>query len=250
MKTFSLVLAWVWLHLPQITATVSVIVMLGRAVPSTTYASLEKDWPRLMNLLRALRALFPDIVKAAKAIYFVWTGKQWPTNSTITISNTPTPPPLPLLLTLVLFLSCSSSAQQIQARALDVVGRVSNTARDQWLREYRRQLTETADTACGNVTPCADPQAAEDAVNVVKSQWNAVFVAWALYVTIHDTYSTQVEACRTVDAACAVNFVLITGEVMQHQTELRCALRRVGVADPFPGPLTCDSTVNDTGVEQ
>ena len=78
MKTFNTVLAWVWLHMPQISATIALLLMLLRTVPASTWVQLEKDWPRIANLARVLRAVFPDIVKAARALYSVWTGKPWP----------------------------------------------------------------------------------------------------------------------------------------------------------------------------
>ena len=78
MKTFNTVLAWVWLHMPQISATAALLVMLLRAIPSSTWQQLERDWPRVANLARVLRAMFPDVIKAAKALYSVWTGKPWP----------------------------------------------------------------------------------------------------------------------------------------------------------------------------
>lgn len=77
MNTIYKVLEWVWIHMPQISATMGAFIVLSRAIPTTTYATLEKDWPRIANLIRAIRAIFPDFVKAVRAIAAIWTGKQW-----------------------------------------------------------------------------------------------------------------------------------------------------------------------------
>lgn len=145
--------------------------------------------------------------------------------------------------------ACSASAQQVQARILDVTARVANTALDVWMREYKRALMETADTACGNATPCADQQAATEAVAIVQGQWNPVFLAWASLQTSHSAYSVQIEACRVTTPQCTLDIAAVSAEVLRHQSEFRCALRRVHANDPFPGPLQCDSTTNhDAGV--
>ena len=158
---------------------------------------------------------------------------------------------LPLALLAIMALSCSPSAVQVQARVADVTARVANAASQPMLEEYRRQQETARDTACGNATPCADPDAARDAVIHVRAQWTPVFAAWTMLRIAHDTYATQLELCQTTDAGCSPNVARLLGDVMRHQTDFRCALVAVGVHDPFQGTLTCsgDRTERDNDNE-
>jgi hypothetical protein len=95
---------WATAHAVEIIASIATLVMLCRAIPAASWQRLEADWPRVANVVRVLRALFPDVVKAVKALYSIWTGRPWPLGGTATlITNEPTAtrvPPLPVLLML------------------------------------------------------------------------------------------------------------------------------------------------------
>lgn len=69
---------WIWVHQHAIIAAVTTLLVLLRLVPAAWWSVLEKDWPRAANLARLLRAIFPDVVKAAKALWAIFTGRPWP----------------------------------------------------------------------------------------------------------------------------------------------------------------------------
>ncbi len=99
--TFAVLLApfggavrWLVAHQVEIGTSVVVLIALCRAVPAASWQRLEASWPRVANIVRVLRALFPDVIKALKALYSVWSGRPWPFGgTTTTITNAPTPPP-------------------------------------------------------------------------------------------------------------------------------------------------------------
>lgn len=148
-------------------------------------------------------------------------------------------------------LSCSPSAVQVQARVADVTARVANAASQPMLDEYRRQQETARDTACGHTVPCADPEAAREAVVHARAQWTPVFAAWTMLRVSHDVYATQLELCQTTDAGCSPNISRLMADILRHQQTFRCALVAVGVRDPFQGALTCsgDRTESDADNE-
>lgn len=100
--------AWRWAvaHQVELVGSVVVVVALARAIPADRWARLERDWPRLANLARFLRAIFPDLVKAARTLVAIWTGRPWPAQPPPLDPTAgpvlPRVPPLPLLLCLAL----------------------------------------------------------------------------------------------------------------------------------------------------
>jgi hypothetical protein len=70
-------LAYLLAHHEEIMLSVGAIVAATRLIPAATMATLERDWPRLANALRLLRAIGPDGVKAARVVAAIWTGHPW-----------------------------------------------------------------------------------------------------------------------------------------------------------------------------
>lgn len=136
---------------------------------------------------------------------------------------------------------CSASAVKRQAVAADVIGRTLNGALPSVLEAYKRQQLDVAEIACGHVVPCADPEAARDAVTAVRAKWAPVWLAWELSRAAHDAWADQLDRCqRDVDAGdCAPSLAGLAATAVEHATELRCALRAVGVSDPLPGVAAC-----------
>jgi hypothetical protein len=94
MRFGTLVLAWLWAHHDALVASAAVLVALLRAVPAGTWERLERDWPRATNLARVLRAIAPDIVKAARALWLLWGGRPWPDAVAVRLaSRLPVDPP-------------------------------------------------------------------------------------------------------------------------------------------------------------
>ena len=72
--------AWTWMlsHHVQLMLSLGAFVGVLRAVPAPTWMRLERDWPRVANVVRLGRALGPDVAKAAKVVFAIWTGRPWP----------------------------------------------------------------------------------------------------------------------------------------------------------------------------
>ena len=136
---------------------------------------------------------------------------------------------------------CSASAVKRQAVAADAIGRTLNGALPSVLQAYKQQQLDVAQLACGHTTPCADPEAARDAVMAVRAKWAPVWLAWELSRAAHDAWADQLDRCqREADAGdCAPSLAGLAATAVEHATELRCALRAVGVDDPLPGAAVC-----------
>lgn len=76
----SLTTAWAWITAHHVSIMLSLGALVGvlRAVPAPVWQRIERDWPRLANLVRLGRAIAPDVVKAAKVVFAIWTGRPWP----------------------------------------------------------------------------------------------------------------------------------------------------------------------------
>lgn len=158
------------------------------------------------------------------------------------------------LLALVLT-ACSGSAVHVQAVTADTVGRASNGALAVVLQVYKDQQITAAQAACGNATPCADPQAAHDAVLAVRGRWAPVWSAWTLLGVAHAAYADQLDRCQGVlvdassDAGCGPALSELLYTALHHASEVRCALVGLHVDDPLTmlGPLDCSAL--DAGME-
>ena len=72
---------WTWVLAHPEAATVAVVAFLlalWKRLPAGDRASLEARFPRAVNAVRVLYALFPDVVKAASAAKAVATGEPKP----------------------------------------------------------------------------------------------------------------------------------------------------------------------------
>lgn len=87
---------WLSAHALQIALTIGAINTLLRMVPAATWAKIETDWPRLAHLARSLRAIGPDVIKWAKALWGIWTGLPWPSALAMPERASVAPPPLPI----------------------------------------------------------------------------------------------------------------------------------------------------------
>jgi hypothetical protein len=72
--------AWSWLvdHHEAVMLALGAFVGMLRAIPAPTWQAFERDWPRVANLARLLRAIAPDFWKAAKVVLAMLSGKPWP----------------------------------------------------------------------------------------------------------------------------------------------------------------------------
>lgn len=153
-------------------------------------------------------------------------------------------------LTGVVASSCSPSVVRRQAIAADTIARALNGSLPAVTESYRRAQLDAAQAACGNTTPCADPEAARDVVAAVRAKWSPVWLAWTVLRAAHDAWSDQLARCQVLDAggdagACEVSTAHLARTVLEHQTTLRCALVAVGVQDPIGGALVCAGGVRD-----
>lgn len=76
---FGAVARWCGAHQVELVGTAAALALLCRAVPAEHWAVLERDWPRVANVARLLRAIAPDVLKAARVAWAIWTGRPWPT---------------------------------------------------------------------------------------------------------------------------------------------------------------------------
>lgn len=258
-----LVAAWAWLlaHKVQLMLTGSLVLLALRAVPQAHWQGLETDWPRVANLARALRAALPDLFKLARALLAIWTGRPWDLPPPSDPPSRETMPPKPIepkgasmrfaLFALVLA-GCSASEVRRQAVAADTIARAANAGLDVLTGPqgatkisglYETQQLDAARAACGNTRPCADPEAARDAVLAVRARWAPVWSAWALASVAHSAWASQLRRCQEqsddAGTACTVDLAALGGSVLAKVSTLRCAMRGLGVADPFPGTVTC-----------
>lgn len=111
---------------------------------------------------------------------------------------------------------------------------------------YHDQLLTVSLEACGHVTPCADPDAMRDAQAVIVARWKPVFGAWSMLRVAHLAWKDQLDRCQQLQADagteakdCAMLASDIAVVVVQHLDETRCAMRAIGVSDPFPGEVSC-----------
>lgn len=160
-------------------------------------------------------------------------------------------PPLAAGLALSL-VACSGGAIRAQATTAAVIARASNAGLALIAGEdgatkvsslYESQQLDVARAACGDTKPCADPQAARDAVMAVRARWAPVWSAWALAGVAHATWADQLRRCQTAQAndgtECTIRLEQLTRSVVAQITTVRCALRGLGVTDPFPGEIAC-----------
>jgi hypothetical protein len=75
---FGAVGRWAAAHAVELTSSGVVLILLCRAVPAAAWQRLETGWPRIAAAARFVRALWPDLVKAAKALWSIWYGRPWP----------------------------------------------------------------------------------------------------------------------------------------------------------------------------
>lgn len=71
----SILLQWLDAHWYQILATWAALVLLWKAIPQAKREAIELRVPRLVNAIRVLYSLGPDVLKAMAAIRAIWTGK-------------------------------------------------------------------------------------------------------------------------------------------------------------------------------
>ena len=50
---------------------------LARAIPAPAWERIEREFPRVANTFRAMRAAGPDVVKFARAVWAVVRGTTW-----------------------------------------------------------------------------------------------------------------------------------------------------------------------------
>lgn len=117
---------------------------------------------------------------------------------------------------------------------------------------YVESLKRVVELACGDAVPC-DTRAQEvrDAVAAERKRWAPVRAVWRITRVSVEAYREQLATCQSLQsqdagAQCTVNLAGLAGTALGHVTDLRCALRELGVTDPFPGELDC-GVVGTTG---
>ena len=147
---------------------------------------------------------------------------------------------------------CSASAVHVQAVTADTVGRVSNGALTVVLQVYKDQQLAAYHAACGNTTPCADPQAAREAVLAVRGKWAPVWGAWTLVGVAHGAWADQLDRCQGIQADagedagnCGPALSELAFTLLKRMTALRCGLVGLGVDDPFTALGKVDCTKAD-----
>ncbi len=93
MVTPYLIAAYHWLvaHALDIALVLAAINRITRRIPKERMASIEKNWPRVANALRFVRAFGPDDEKALRAVFLMVTGRPWPVPATV-------PDPVPVVV--------------------------------------------------------------------------------------------------------------------------------------------------------
>lgn len=155
-------LAWIVAH-PETTAVAAVTfgLVLWKRLPPARRAAIEARMPRIVNALRVLYALFPDLVKAAYAAAAVVRAPQPPSDGgagptapyRATPAAPPPPPPPPtaarvglaaialamLLVGGALAASCSGSWEQRAHRALVATAHAVAVADDTAAQAYQAE---------------------------------------------------------------------------------------------------------------
>ena len=67
-------ITWVDAHWYQILATWAALIVAWKAVPERHRIAIERRIPRVVNAIRVLYSLGPDVLKAVAAIRAIWTG--------------------------------------------------------------------------------------------------------------------------------------------------------------------------------
>ena len=92
MSYVSLVLAFIESHGPTVAMRGFEILlafnMLTKAIPAAKMAMIERDWPRIANVMRLSRSFGPDGAKALRVLVAIVTGRPW-----MALASEPTPPP-------------------------------------------------------------------------------------------------------------------------------------------------------------
>lgn len=100
---------WLSAHEVEIVGFFVAFIVACRAVPAVHWKAFEAAWPRLARVVQFCRAIWPDVVKAARVLWLLFRGTPFPLDTldakvkTAEARVRPTIPPLPLLLTLALF---------------------------------------------------------------------------------------------------------------------------------------------------
>lgn len=145
-----------------------------------------------------------------------------------------------------ILVACSASAVHKASISADMLARGSNAALEIVKRVYHDQLMTVSLEACGHVTPCADPDAMREAQAVIVARWKPVFGVWSMMRIAHLAWKDQLNRCQEIQADagteakdCAMLASDLAVVVVQHLDETRCAMRAIGVSDPFPGEVSC-----------
>jgi hypothetical protein len=270
--------AWVqlvisWFALAWALATLAAGV--ARTIPEARYTALETAVPRLAWLLRASRKFGTDVWPAITAFASAAAGVAVPLVVRMpfatpldpppasdlvrpSMERTTRVPPLPILLCLALLVGCSASAVHRQAVVADTFARIANAGLAVVERVYHDEQIAAARLVCGGAEPCDTTHNADarDAVLAVRAKWAPVKAVWDLAMVAHAAWSTQLDACQRDaadagdDGGCSVQLDVLAAGVLAHTTDLRCALRGIGVTDPFPGAVDCGGpALRDGGAE-
>ena len=83
---------WIWQHRDVIIAVMAGVIAILRLVPAPAWRWLEEHYPRVANSARLLRAIAPDIVKAARALWTILSGRPWPFVTIEAVATAPRKP--------------------------------------------------------------------------------------------------------------------------------------------------------------
>ena len=143
--------------------------------------------------------------------------------------------------------ACSASAVRRQIVISNALVIADDKALTQVGRMYGEQIDLARQLACGHAEPCPDPGEAIAAMDAVIRKWASVWAAWGMLDAAHDAWATQLERCQNTlsdagDAGvdtCGPQLSDLAIVAAKHLDEVRCALRAMGVGDPFEGEVKC-----------
>lgn len=131
-----------------------------------------------------------------------------------------------------------SPAQRQSSYLSDTATKIDRVA-DKISTLYEGRLTEVGRTACGNTTPCADPDAAQAAMIAEAERWSEVRARLDYLRRSQVIFQGRLELCcnasgndcRNTDAStCAVDMFALEAGINHQFDSLACALADVSTS--------------------